>query len=223
MDQSIRLHFALSQWPPHFQLMNRAIICFLMVLPMLSMFDSINEVPFCSVVVRLQGILAEVKQYQSTLDEVKAKGRRLVSRYRKDSPQLEQQVQSQLDNIQESYDALLAGAVQVEVSRPRPHHGARSASPTSAFTASSRVTTSRKCHVVACSNPGGIPSGNGNCKSPDTGSQRTFCFNRDCVLELLFEPRASLKLVMKTMITWPVVFTKVCVPLWESIHRPLAR
>ncbi|CAN8000054.1 unnamed protein product, partial [Ixodes hexagonus] len=63
---------------------------------------------------KYKGILAEVKQYQSTLDEVKAKGRRLVKRYQKDSPQLEQQVQSQLDNIQESYDALLAGAIQVE-------------------------------------------------------------------------------------------------------------
>ncbi|XP_037575542.1 muscle-specific protein 300 kDa [Dermacentor silvarum] len=62
---------------------------------------------------KYKGILAEVKQYQSTLDDVKAKGRGLVNRYKKDAPQLEQQVQSQLDNIQESYDALLTGANQV--------------------------------------------------------------------------------------------------------------
>uniref|UniRef100_T1JGP1 Calponin-homology (CH) domain-containing protein n=1 Tax=Strigamia maritima TaxID=126957 RepID=T1JGP1_STRMM len=58
-------------------------------------------------------MLAEVRCYQSTIDDLRAKGNGLIDRYQDVANNVCTEIQQQLTNVQESYDALLKTANQI--------------------------------------------------------------------------------------------------------------
>lgn len=62
-----------------------------------------------------QELLREIEEYRANLDRVNMKGRRLIDNNPK-TPRLAQQMQSQLQNLEESYVNLQATAEQIRVS-----------------------------------------------------------------------------------------------------------
>lgn len=53
-------------------------------------------------------------RYQSTLDDLKAKGYRQIDRYVSTSPNIRPTIEHQLSNVQESYNSLLHTARQIK-------------------------------------------------------------------------------------------------------------
>ena len=62
-----------------------------------------------------QQLLREIEEYRTNLDRVNMKGRRLIDNNPK-TPRLAQQMQSQLQNLEESFVNLQATAEQIRVS-----------------------------------------------------------------------------------------------------------
>lgn len=58
-------------------------------------------------------LLNEIQKYQSNLDDLKAKGQSQIKRYEQTTPNIRPVVESQLKNIQDSYDSLLNTSVQI--------------------------------------------------------------------------------------------------------------
>lgn len=58
-------------------------------------------------------LLNEVQKYQTNLDDLKAKGHNQIERYEATSPTIRPTIETQLKNIQDSYDSLLNTAVQI--------------------------------------------------------------------------------------------------------------
>lgn len=55
-----------------------------------------------------------IKEYQQTLDRVKSKGNKQINRYIGTMPSIQEKIERQLHNIQESYNSLLGTATQIE-------------------------------------------------------------------------------------------------------------
>lgn len=60
-----------------------------------------------------EGLLAEIQKYQEVLDELRAKGRGQVDRYVAASPLIKSTIETQLQNVRDSYDSLLSTALQI--------------------------------------------------------------------------------------------------------------
>lgn len=58
--------------------------------------------------------LEEIVEYQQTLEEVKNKGRKQIDRYIGTVPAIQDKIEHQLHNIQESYDSLLGTASHIQ-------------------------------------------------------------------------------------------------------------
>lgn len=58
-------------------------------------------------------VLSEIQKYQSNLDDLKARGKTLIERYEPTSPSIRPNIESQLKNIQDSYDSLLNTSIQI--------------------------------------------------------------------------------------------------------------
>lgn len=56
----------------------------------------------------------EIAEYQQTLEEVKSKGRKQIDRYIGTVPAIQDKIEHQLHNIQESYDSLLSTATHIQ-------------------------------------------------------------------------------------------------------------
>lgn len=61
-----------------------------------------------------ESLLDDIQKYQGTLDEVKAKGHSQIQRYVKTTPSIENTIETQLGNVQDSYNSLLHTAVQIK-------------------------------------------------------------------------------------------------------------
>lgn len=59
-------------------------------------------------------LLDEIQKYQSVLDDLKAKGAGQIKRYVSVAPGIKSTIETQLQNVQESYNALLGTAVQIK-------------------------------------------------------------------------------------------------------------
>ncbi|XP_046474495.1 muscle-specific protein 300 kDa isoform X6 [Neodiprion pinetum] len=59
-------------------------------------------------------LLEEIQKYQSTLDDLRAKGSGQIKRYVSAAPGIESTIETQLQNVQESYNALLGTALQIK-------------------------------------------------------------------------------------------------------------
>lgn len=59
-------------------------------------------------------LLKEIQNYQNILDEVKAKGHGQIEKYAKEAPNIRNNIEKQLSNVQESYNSLLQTAVQIK-------------------------------------------------------------------------------------------------------------
>ncbi|CAG0880678.1 unnamed protein product [Cyprideis torosa] len=60
-----------------------------------------------------QILVKEMKDYQTTLDDVKAKGEHQLLRYASSVPEVEQTIRLQIGNLQDSYNSLMATASQI--------------------------------------------------------------------------------------------------------------
>lgn len=60
-----------------------------------------------------ENLLNEVQKYQLNLDDLKAKGQCQIERYEPTSPAIRETIETQLKNIQDSYDSLLNTSVQI--------------------------------------------------------------------------------------------------------------
>lgn len=58
-------------------------------------------------------LINEIQKYQSNIDDLKAKGLNQVGRYEKSSPRIRSIVETQLKNVQDSFDSLLNTSVQI--------------------------------------------------------------------------------------------------------------
>lgn len=58
-------------------------------------------------------LMTEIQKYQSTIDDLKAKGHNQIVRYEASSPKVRPAVETQLRNVQDSYDSLLNTSVQI--------------------------------------------------------------------------------------------------------------
>lgn len=58
-------------------------------------------------------LLNEIQKYQSNIDDLKAKGYNQIERYESTSPTIRNTIETQLKNVQESYDSLLNTSVQI--------------------------------------------------------------------------------------------------------------
>ncbi|KAF2357498.1 Spectrin repeat [Trinorchestia longiramus] len=58
--------------------------------------------------------ILNIREYQQTLDRVKNKGHKQINKYIGSLPSIQETIERQLHNIQESYDSLLRTAVQIE-------------------------------------------------------------------------------------------------------------
>lgn len=58
-------------------------------------------------------LMIEIQKYQSNIDDLKAKGYNQIERYENTSPKIRSVVETQLKNVQESYDSLLNTSVQI--------------------------------------------------------------------------------------------------------------
>lgn len=64
-------------------------------------------------IVQHEILMNEIQKYQSNIDDLKAKGLNQVARYEKDTPNIRSVVETQLKNVQDSYDSLLNTSVQI--------------------------------------------------------------------------------------------------------------
>jgi nesprin-1 len=69
----------------------------------------------CSWILNFQTLLGDIQKYQATLDDVKAKGHGQIERYIGTTPSIEETIQKQLHNVQDSYNSLLHTALQIKV------------------------------------------------------------------------------------------------------------
>lgn len=60
-----------------------------------------------------EALLDDVQKYQSNLDDLNAKGKNQIDRYVKTTPYIRNTIETQLKNIQESYNSLLNTSVQI--------------------------------------------------------------------------------------------------------------
>lgn len=58
-------------------------------------------------------LMAEIQKYQSNIDDLKAKSHNQITRYEASSPKIRSVVETQLKNVQDSYDSLLNTSVQI--------------------------------------------------------------------------------------------------------------
>lgn len=58
-------------------------------------------------------LMNEIQKYQSNIDDLKAKGYNQIARYESASPKIRSIVETQLKNVQESYESLLNTSVQI--------------------------------------------------------------------------------------------------------------
>lgn len=58
-------------------------------------------------------LMNEIQKYQSNIDDLKAKGYNQIARYEPTSPKIRSIVETQLKNVQDSYDSLLNTSVQI--------------------------------------------------------------------------------------------------------------
>lgn len=58
-------------------------------------------------------LLNEIQKYQTNIDDLKAKGHNQIERYESTSPHVRSTIETQLKNVQDSYDSLLNTAVQI--------------------------------------------------------------------------------------------------------------
>ncbi|XP_039285327.1 nesprin-1-like [Nilaparvata lugens] len=65
-------------------------------------------------IVQHDALLAEIQRYQTTLDDLKAKGRSQIERYLVSTPDIQSAIEHQLSNVQESYNSLLHTARQIK-------------------------------------------------------------------------------------------------------------
>ncbi|XP_033150837.1 nesprin-1 [Drosophila busckii] len=61
-----------------------------------------------------EALLSEIQKYQTNLDDLNAKGQAQIKRYESSTPSIRPTVESQLHNIQESYNSLLQTSVQIK-------------------------------------------------------------------------------------------------------------
>nr|CAD7429520.1 unnamed protein product [Timema monikensis] len=61
-----------------------------------------------------EALLGDIQRYQSTLDDLKAKGHGQVERYVSTTPSIKVTIDKQLRNVQDSYDSLLHTALQIK-------------------------------------------------------------------------------------------------------------
>lgn len=61
-----------------------------------------------------EALLLEIQGYQSTLDDVKAKGHSQIEKYVKTAPAIRDTIEKQLSNVQDSYNSLLQTAMQIK-------------------------------------------------------------------------------------------------------------
>ncbi|KFM65651.1 Nesprin-1, partial [Stegodyphus mimosarum] len=59
-------------------------------------------------------LLKEIQDYQKVIDALKLKGNKLISDYKDQVPKLENQIEQQMNNVQESYDSLLMTAENIQ-------------------------------------------------------------------------------------------------------------
>lgn len=59
-------------------------------------------------------LLGEIQKFQTTLDDVRAKGQAQISKYEKEAPAVRDTIEKQLNNVQESYNSLLQTALQIK-------------------------------------------------------------------------------------------------------------
>lgn len=61
-----------------------------------------------------EALLAEIQKYQEELDELKAKGHGQINRYVGANPAIKSTIETQLQNVQDSYNSLLNTALQIK-------------------------------------------------------------------------------------------------------------
>lgn len=61
-----------------------------------------------------ENLLVEIRNYQSALDELKLKGQGQIQRYEAAKPAIRQTIETQLQNVQDSYNSLLNTALQIK-------------------------------------------------------------------------------------------------------------
>ncbi|XP_044734627.1 nesprin-1 [Chrysoperla carnea] len=61
-----------------------------------------------------EALLDDIQKYQTTLDDVKAKGHSQIQRYVKTTPSIQSTIETQLGNVQDSYNSLLHTAIQIK-------------------------------------------------------------------------------------------------------------
>ncbi|XP_070067953.1 muscle-specific protein 300 kDa isoform X15 [Drosophila takahashii] len=61
-----------------------------------------------------EALLGEIQKYQTNLDDLNAKGQAQIKRYETSTPAIRPTVESQLKNIQDSYNSLLQTSVQIK-------------------------------------------------------------------------------------------------------------
>nr|XP_016945201.1 nesprin-1 isoform X29 [Drosophila suzukii] len=61
-----------------------------------------------------EALLGEIQKYQTNLDDLNAKGQAQIKRYENSTPAIRPTVESQLKNIQDSYNSLLQTSVQIK-------------------------------------------------------------------------------------------------------------
>jgi len=61
-----------------------------------------------------EALLVEIQKYQTNLDDLNAKGQAQIKRYESSTPAIRPTVESQLKNIQDSYNSLLQTSVQIK-------------------------------------------------------------------------------------------------------------
>ena len=65
-------------------------------------------------IIKHDDVMTNIKEYQQTLDRVKNKGHKQINRYIGTMPSIQEKIERQLHNIQESYNSLLGTATQIE-------------------------------------------------------------------------------------------------------------
>lgn len=58
-------------------------------------------------------LLIEIQKYQSSIDDLKAKGYNQIERYEQNSPKIRSVIETQLKNVEDSYQSLLNTSVQI--------------------------------------------------------------------------------------------------------------
>ncbi|XP_071454288.1 muscle-specific protein 300 kDa-like [Hetaerina americana] len=61
-----------------------------------------------------EALLEDIQKYQTTLDDLKAKGHGQIERYEVTTPAIRETIVTQLNNVQDSYKSLLSTAIQIK-------------------------------------------------------------------------------------------------------------